>query len=87
MDISLARQVASFVGALLILVAYVGHQMSWMDSRKAGYNFLNAVGSAILAYIAFHPFQVGFVVLEVTWALISVYALAKQRGHESRGHE
>jgi hypothetical protein len=77
MDISLARQVASFVGALLILVAYVGHQLKWMNARKAGYNILNAVGSAILAYIAFHPFQVGFVVLEVTWTVISVYVLAR----------
>jgi hypothetical protein len=82
MDISLPRQIASFVGALLILVAYVGHQMGWMDSRKAGYNVLNAVGSAILAYIAFHPFQFGFVLLEVVWVLISVYALARPRGNE-----
>ena len=79
MDISLVRQVASFIGAFLILFAYVGHQLAWMDSRKAGYNLLNAFGSAILAYIAFHPFQVG---LEVTWALISLYALAKPRGNE-----
>jgi hypothetical protein len=77
MDISLARQMASFAGALLILIAYVGHQMKWMDPRKAAYNVLNAVGSAILGYIAFHPFQVGFVVLEVTWTLISVYALVR----------
>jgi hypothetical protein len=82
MDISLPRQIASFVGALLILVAYVGHQMGWMDSRKAGYNVLNAVGSAILAYIAFHPFQFSFVLLEVVWVLISVYALARPRGNE-----
>jgi hypothetical protein len=82
MDISVARQVVSFAGALLILVAYMGHQMGWMNSRKAGYNVLNAVGSAILAYIAFHPFQVGFVMLEVTWVLISLYALARPRGNE-----
>jgi hypothetical protein len=82
MDISLARQIASFAGALLILVAYAGQQMGWMDSRKPAYNLLNAAGSAILAYIAFHPFQVGFVVLEVTWALISVYALVRARGAE-----
>ena len=69
---------ASFVGALLILVAYAGHQMKWMDSRRAAYNMLNAIGSAILGYIAFHPFQIGFVVLEVTWTLISVYALVRQ---------
>jgi len=78
MNISLARQAFSFVGALLILVAYVGHQMQWMDARKATYNVLNAVGSAILAYIAFHPFQVGFVVLEVTWTAISLYALMRR---------
>jgi len=77
MDILLARQVASFVGALLILIAYVGHQLRWMDARKAAYNVLNAIGSLILAYIAFHPFQVGFVMLEVAWVLISLYALLR----------
>jgi len=79
MDIFLARQVASFLGALLILVAYTGHQLGWMDARKAGYNILNAVGSAILAYIAFHPFQIGFVVLEVVWTVISIYALLRPK--------
>ena len=79
MDISLVRQIVSFAGALLILVAYTGQQMNWMDARKPGYNILNAVGSAILAYIAFRPFQIGFVVLEVSWALISVYALFRPR--------
>jgi hypothetical protein len=77
MNILLARQAASFVGALLILVAYVGHQLKWMDARKAGYNLMNALGSIILTYIAFHPFQIGFVVLEVTWVLISVWALLR----------
>jgi hypothetical protein len=77
MEISMWRQSASFVGAMLILVAYAGHQMGWMNPRRAAYNILNAVGSAILGYIAFHPFQVGFVVLEVTWTLISIYALVR----------
>lgn len=79
MDILLARQAASFVGALLILIAYAGHQWKWMDARKAAYNLLNAVGSAILTYIAFHPFQIGFVMLEVAWTLISVYALLRPK--------
>jgi hypothetical protein len=79
MDISLVRQVASFAGALLILIAYAGHQMHWMDARRAAYNILNALGSLVLAYIAFHPFQLGFVVLEVAWTIISVYALMRPR--------
>ncbi len=65
------------MGALLVLIGYIGHQLKWMDSRKFSYNFLNALGSAILAYIAFSPFQVGFVVMEVTWVLVSIYALTR----------
>ena len=74
MEISLLRQSVSFVAALMILVAYVGHQMHWMDSRKAAYNLLNAGGSAILAYIAFRPFQAGFVFLEGVWTVVSLFA-------------
>jgi hypothetical protein len=80
MDIAFFRQAISFLGALLILVAYAGHQFRWMDSRRTFYNVLNGVGSAILAYIAFHPFQIGFVLLEVTWTVISIYALARAWG-------
>ena len=78
MDIAIARQAASFLGAMLILVAYAGSQLGWMDARRTKYHLMNAVGSAILAYIALHPFQIGFVILEGTWALISVYAFVKQ---------
>ncbi len=77
MQISLARQIASFVGALLILIAYAGAQFGWMSPRRPVYNILNAAGSAILAYIAFQPFQLGFVLLEVVWTLISLYALVR----------
>jgi hypothetical protein len=77
MHISLARQAFSFAGALLILIAYAGHQLGYMSAKKLWYNVLNAVGSGILAYIAFVPFQVGFVVLEVAWTLISLYVLVR----------
>ena len=75
----MVRQIASFAGALLILIAYGGHQMGWMNPHSAAYNILNAVGSGILGYIAFHPFQIGFVVLETVWTLISIYALLRPR--------
>jgi hypothetical protein len=75
---SIAWQAASFVAAVLILFAYVGHQVGWIDPRKPSYNILNAIGSGILAYIAFHPFQIGFVLLESAWVLISLYALLRK---------
>ena len=30
----LTRQLISFVGALLILIAYAGHQMGWINARR-----------------------------------------------------
>jgi len=74
-----ARQLISFVGASLILIAYAGHQMSWIHARNATYNILNAAGSAILLWIALHPFQIGFIVLEGVWTLISLWALLRPR--------
>ena len=78
MNVSFSRQAASFIGAILILIAYVGQQLNWMNPRRPLYNVLNAAGSAILAYIAFEPFQLGFVILEVTWAAVSIYALFRK---------
>lgn len=79
MHIALGTQIASFAGALLILIAYAGHQMGWMNPRSAAYNVLNAVGSAILGYIALRPFQIGFVVLETVWTIISLWALMRTK--------
>ena len=61
----------------MILTAYAGQQVNWMNPRKPWYNILNGAGSGILAYIAFHPFQIGFVVLEVAWTLISIFSLMR----------
>ena len=77
MQITLTTQIASSLGALLILIAYIGHQFHWMDSGKPLYNILNAAGSGVLAWLAFRPFQLGFFILETVWALVSVYALMK----------
>ncbi len=80
---SLGWQALSFLGAMMILVAYAGQQLKWMDPRSLLYNLLNIIGSAILCYIAFFPFKVGFVVLEGTWVLISVIAIARNRREQA----
>jgi hypothetical protein len=77
MEISLGTQIFSFAGAMLILVAYIGHQAKWMDARKPAYNLLNAAGAAILAWIALRPLQVGFAIMEITWTVVSVVALIR----------
>lgn len=74
---SLQIQVISLAGAIFILVAYVGHQAKWMLPHSRWYNLLNAIGGGLLAYAAFHPFQIGFVIMEVAWFFVSLLALAR----------
>jgi hypothetical protein len=75
MEISIATQLASFVGAILILLGYVGHQVRWLDSGKPFYNLVNALGAGILACIALRPLQVGFAIMEIVWVAVSLLAL------------
>lgn len=74
-QIPLLLQVLSFAGALLILLGYAGAQFGFLNSKHPAYNLVNAAGSLILGFIALRPFQLGFVVLEFTWAAISLWAL------------
>ncbi len=72
-------QLFSFAGALMILIAYAGHQFGRMSPRSATYNLLNAMGSSILGYVALHPFKLGFVILEFTWVIISLWAMMRRK--------
>lgn len=74
--LSIGHQMLQLLGAMLILAAYVAHQFKWIDPDRYLYNVLNGCGSAILGYYAFWPrMQAGFIVLEVAWTSVSVYAL------------
>jgi hypothetical protein len=72
-QISLGHQIISFIGALLILIAYIGHQAQKMNPRGVFYNCLNVIGSGLLGWMALSPFQIGFVILEFAWVLVSLY--------------
>ncbi len=70
-------QIVGFIGAILILVAYVAYQFRKMDSAGPTYNLLNAAGAGILAYVALHPLQIGFAILESTWTVVSLFAFVR----------
>jgi ABC-type nickel/cobalt efflux system permease component RcnA len=80
-------QIVSLAGAALILIGYIGHQFKWLDSSRAAYNVVNVAGAAMLAYVALHPFSAGFLILEGTWVVVSLYALGKamRRTETTRG--
>jgi hypothetical protein len=69
-------QLVQIVGALLILAAFAAVQFERMRPDSRLYLALNLVGSAILAVLAWHESQWGFLLLESVWALVSAWGLA-----------
>ena len=68
----LLDQLVSLVGAVLILAAYLALQRSWLPRESRAFNAMNFVGSALLTYAAVRNGNLGFIVLEGTWALLSL---------------
>lgn len=68
-------QVAQLLGAVLILAAFALAQFRLMQPQSYLYLVLNFVGSAILAVVAAEGRQWGFLLLEVCWAVVSLWAI------------
>jgi len=64
-------------GSLLILVPFVLVQMKRLRPDSLGYIWLNLVGSTVLAVDAWHGHQWGFLLLEGTWAVVSLWSLVR----------
>ena len=77
------EQLISLMGAILILAAYAGLQTKKLRSDELLYIIANLIGSLILAYVAYRVRQTGLIVVEGSWAVISLFALVRyfqQRG-------
>jgi hypothetical protein len=68
-------QIASLVGAGLILLAYAAHQGGLMGRDSRLYHVLNIAGGLLLCVVAVQAVQIGFIVLEAAWTAISLAAL------------
>jgi hypothetical protein len=68
-------QVISVLGALAILAAYAANLFGWADPSNLWYSVANFLGSAVLTVIAVIDGQLGFILLEGTWALVSLWGI------------
>lgn len=73
-------QLVQVGGSLLILVAFVGAQQNRLDTQSRLYLSLNLAGATVLAVLAAHERQLGFLLLETSWALVAARSLLTARG-------
>ncbi len=66
------HQIASLVGATLILGAYLANQAGYWSPRDRVYSLANFAGSILLLWVAVVDWRVGFIILEAVWAIISL---------------
>jgi hypothetical protein len=67
--------VLEIVGALTILIAFAAAQAGRLRQRTVTYQLLNLLGSGVLAGIAAVQLSWGFLLLEGSWAVISLLGL------------
>jgi uncharacterized membrane protein len=77
--VEMLNQIVSVVGAVLILVAYFALQTNRLQQRDRRFSAMNFVGSVLLTWVAVVDRQVGFILLEGTWALLSIPGMVRRK--------
>lgn len=76
------NQAISILGAVIVLGAYLGLQRDWLHAHSRMYNGLNFVGALLLLWVALADQRAGFIIVEGSWALLSVPGMIKSKGKE-----
>ena len=68
-------QIISFIGAILILVAYGALQLHRLPAETITFQTLNLFGGIFLCITAVALRQYGFILVEGLWAVLSGFGL------------
>ena len=72
-------EIVGSIGVFLLLVAFFLNLFGYVAHRALGYQVMNAVGAGLSCYASYLIGFFPFVVLEGTWCLVAVTALAGRR--------
>lgn len=71
-------QLVSIIGSVLLLTAYAGLQLGYLDAATSYlYQFFNLFGAACLTYSVIKPFNSGVFITELCWTGFSILGVVK----------
>jgi hypothetical protein len=76
-------QAIQIIGALIILGAFAANQLGELPTDSRLYLVANVVGSVVLCILAVVEGQIGFILLEAVWAIVSGWSLFVILGEEA----
>jgi len=68
-----------FAGAAVLMAAYFANQQRWLSSEDWRYPAANLAGSVLILFSLLFTWNLPSVLIEVFWALISIWGLMKAR--------
>lgn len=71
--------IVGFIGAAVFVAAYFANQQRWLSSEDWRYPFANLMGAVLILVSLLYEWNFPSVVVEVFWAVISLYGIAKSR--------
>ena len=71
-----------FAGAAMLMAVYFANQQRWLSSEDWRYPAANLAGSVLILFSLLFTWNLPSVLIEVFWALISIWGLMKARAED-----
>jgi hypothetical protein len=78
------HQLAGFIGAAIIVVAYLAVQQRWVNALAWPFPAANILGSLLILVSLWFEWNFPSVVIEIFWALISLLGLTRSLAERRR---
>jgi len=82
----LIYDLAGFLGAAIIVIAYLAVQQRWLNALDWRFPAANAAGSLLILVSLWFEWNFPSVVIEVFWVLISFLGLVRSLAERRRRH-
>jgi hypothetical protein len=69
------------IGVALILLAYFLNLFDKIQPEEPLYRWMNLVGALFACYSSYLLHSIPFIILEATWAIVSLYAIIVKKVH------